>query len=94
MDTLRQSLAIVLVLALLWLALWFLRKKGWIAARPSKTAPGLLESLCKMALTPRHSIHIVRVGDRTIAIGLHPEGITFLGDTTGAERFNRERNGV
>jgi flagellar biogenesis protein FliO len=81
MDIVRQSLAILFVFALLCLALWLVRKKGWIAMRRSKAVPSLLESRGKLVLTPRHSVHLVRVGDRNVVLALHPDGVTFLGDT-------------
>jgi flagellar biogenesis protein FliO len=80
MDLVRQSLAILFVFLLLWAALWFLRKKDWPGLRRSKIAPGLLEARGKLALTPRHSIHLVGVGGRTLVLALHPDGVTFLGD--------------
>jgi flagellar biogenesis protein FliO len=81
MDFVRQSLAAVLVVALLWTALGFLRKKGWAGIGRAKSAPGLLESRGKLALTARHSIQVVRIGDRNLVLAVHPDGITFLGDT-------------
>jgi flagellar biogenesis protein FliO len=85
MDIVRQSLALVFVFALLWTALRFLRKRGWTGIRLTKPTPGLLESLGKLALTARHSVHVVRVGDRNLILALHPEGITFLGDAVPAD---------
>jgi flagellar biogenesis protein FliO len=81
MDIVRQSLAIVFVFALLWTALLFLRKRGWSGLRRTKLMPDLLESRGKLTLTARHSIHLVRIGDRNLILALHPEGVTFLGDT-------------
>jgi flagellar biogenesis protein FliO len=78
MDIVRQSLAIVLVFALLWTALWILRKKAW--TRRTRTVGSLLESRGKLALTARHSIHLIRIGDRNLILAIHPDGITFLGD--------------
>ena len=92
MDIARQSLAIFIVFALLWTALWFVRKKGWSAMRRSKTVPSLIESRGKLALTPRHSVHLVRIGDRNLVLALHPDGLTFLGDAmpvAGCERKDR-----
>ncbi len=48
----------------------------------SKAAPSLLESRGKLALTARHSIHLIRIGDRNIILALHPEGVTFLGEAS------------
>lgn len=82
MDIVRQSLAILFVFSLLWTALWLLRKKAWV--RRNKTVPGLLESRGKLALTARHSIHLIRIGDRNLIVALHPDGVTFLGDAAPA----------
>jgi len=90
MDIARQSLAIALVLGLLWMALWFLRKKGWSALRHSKPGQGLLESRGKLALSARHSIHLVRIGDRSLILALHPDGITFLSDAACADDCGRK----
>ena len=81
MDIVRQSLAIVFVFALLWTALWFVRKKGWTGMiRRAKPLPGLLESRGKLVLTAQHSVHLIRIGDRNLILALHPDGVTFLGD--------------
>ncbi len=52
--------------------------------RRTKSVAGLLESRGKLALTARHSVHLVRVGDRNLILALHPDGITFLGDAVPA----------
>jgi len=80
MDIIRQSLAIAFVFALLWTALWFVRKKGWTGLRRTQPARSWLESRGKLALSARHSIHLVRIGDRNLILALHPDGVTFLGD--------------
>jgi flagellar biogenesis protein FliO len=85
MDILRQSLAIALVFALLWLALWLLRKRkgvrvGFLAGRAGR---GPLESLGKLALSPQHSVHVVRAGERELILAVHPRGISLLGDVAG-----------
>lgn len=79
MDIVRQSLAVLVVFALLWAALWLVRRKGWVV-RSASHAPRLLESRGKLVLTARHSIHVIRIGDRDLIIALHPDGVTFLGD--------------
>ena len=87
MDIVRQSLAIVFVFALLWTALWLVRKKGWSGMiRRIKPAPGPLESRGRLVLTARHSVHLIRVGDRSLILALHPDGVTFLGDAQPTAR--------
>jgi flagellar biogenesis protein FliO len=80
MDLARQSLAITVVLALLWAALWFLKRRGAIRIRGSQSQPCPLESRGKLALTAQHSIHLVRAGPRNLVLAVHPAGITFLCD--------------
>ncbi len=79
MEFVRESLAILFVLGLLWTALWFVRNRGWAVRRRVKVENCILESRGKLALTARHSIHVVRIGDRDLILALHPEGVTFLG---------------
>ena len=80
MDILRQSLAITFVFALLWAALWFLRKRGniRIGLPRVRAAQSVLESRGRLALGPQHSIHVVRVGDRDMVVAVHPAGVTVL----------------
>jgi flagellar biosynthetic protein FliO len=80
MDILRQSLAITFVFALLWAALWFLRKRGTIRIGFPKVrgAQSVLESRGRLALGPQHSIHVVRVGERDMVVAVHPAGVTVL----------------
>lgn len=91
MDIVQQSLAIVFVFGLLWTALWFVRKKGWTGMmRRTRTMPGLLESRGKLVLSPRHSVHLIRIGDRNLILALHPDGVTFLGDVSPANCETKE----
>jgi flagellar biogenesis protein FliO len=78
METLRQSLAILLVFTCLGAGVVWARRKS----RRARLAPALLESRGKLALTARHSLHLVRIGDRNLILALHPAGVTFLGDLT------------
>jgi flagellar biogenesis protein FliO len=89
MDIVRQSLALVLVFALLWTALCFLRKRGWTGVRRTKPVLSLLESRGKLTLTAQHSVHLVRVGNRTLILALHADGVTFLGDAVSMDTCER-----
>lgn len=78
----QQLLAVLLVLALLGAALWLLRRKGvakvkvGFARRTSSTRK--LEVVDRIALTTHHSLHLVRVENRTILVGVSPSGCTHL----------------
>jgi len=91
MDIVQQALAIAIVFALLGTALWMLRRKGLARFRYSRTAePSLIASCGRLSLGPQHSVHVVRVGDRRLLLGVHPTGITHLGDlTAGTEAAKR-----
>lgn len=80
MDLAHESLAITLVFALLWAALWLLKRRGILVSRRGPSNRGLLESCGRLSLTAQHSIHVVRVGDRNLVLAVHPAGITLLGD--------------
>jgi flagellar biosynthetic protein FliO len=84
MDLARQSLAITFVLGLLWAALWLLKRRGLVPGRRTQSGRGSLESCGKLSLTAQHSIHLVRIGDRNLVLAVHPGGITFLCDASGA----------
>jgi len=71
-----QTLAVFLVLALLILALWFLRRKGLAKMNLSlggrRAGAGEIQVVDRKALTASHSIHLVRVKDRLILVGISP----------------------
>jgi flagellar biogenesis protein FliO len=86
-SVIRQVLAIVLVFALLGATLWKLRRGGNPAAFLTRwrTQPGrgrALESVERLALTPQHALHLIRVQGREIVVATHPHGCTLLGDAS------------
>lgn len=81
MDLVKESFAITLVFGLLWAALWLLRKKGLIHAGRSLKRPSggnIMEVIDRIRLTPQHSVHLVRVLDRRLVVGVHASGFTLL----------------
>lgn len=77
----EQLLAIVAVLAMLWGGLWLLKRKGFVQSnlRRTKASPKCrMETLDRLVLTPQHSLHWIRVGNRTLLVGLSPSGCQFL----------------
>lgn len=81
MELIRQILAIGFVFILLASAIWWMRQKGLVllAGRggPKKVARRL-ELAERLALTPQHSLHLVRIADRTLLVGAHPQGFRLL----------------
>ncbi len=78
----QQLLHIFLVLALLVTTLWLLRRKGLASLNlslPRRSAgPKEMELIERLTLTAHHSLHLVRVKDRVLLIGLSPSGCNTL----------------
>ena len=77
-STLGQTVAVFLVLGLLLTFLWLLRRKGLantnmgLVRRAGKTKH--MQVVERVPLTANHSLHLVRVQDRVILIGVSPSG--------------------
>ena len=84
MEIVRQVLSVFAVFALLGGALWALRRggaasfRGW--PRAQKRARHM-ESMERLALTPQHSLHLVRVQGRELLVATHPQGCALLMNT-------------
>jgi flagellar biogenesis protein FliO len=79
---LQQSLAVLLVLALLLAALWLLRRQGLatyglaagVTGTGRRNSGRRLRVIERLALTPQHSLHLVAVGDQIIVFATSPAG--------------------
>jgi len=88
MEVLEQITMVFVVFALLGGMLWVLRSKGLASFRFSSkvsTKGKQLEVVERLALTPTHSIHLVRFADRTFLIGVAPGGCTLLERSEGTD---------
>ena len=78
----EQTLAIAFVLALLIGALWLLRRKGLATAGFALSrragASRRIELVERISLTPQHSLHLVRIEDRLVLIGVSPSSCAQL----------------
>jgi flagellar biogenesis protein FliO len=85
MDEIRQALAVLTVLGILGGALWWLRRKG-LAQFSLNTRSGRrvtsMKVVERLVLTPQHSLHLVRVGERTILVAASPGGCAVLDSVT------------
>jgi len=74
----QQILAVFLVLALLITTLTLLRKKGLASLNFSlprrSNGTKQMQQVDRIVLTAHHSLHLVRVRDRMILIGVSPSG--------------------
>jgi flagellar biogenesis protein FliO len=84
MDLMRQSFAITLVFLLLWVCLWWLKRRGIATLGGRLRQPDGrrdLELLQRLNLTPQHSLQLVRIKDRSLLVAVHPAGVTVLRET-------------
>jgi len=85
----EQAAAVLIVLGLLLVTLWALRRKGIAKVRVGLLNRGRsskhLEIVEQMPLTPSHSLHLVRVKNRLILIGVSPGSCSALESLTPAE---------
>jgi flagellar biosynthetic protein FliO len=79
---LEQTAAVFLVLALLLGALWLLKRKGFarvnVKVLNRVRSPHQLEIVEQMPLTPTHSLHLVRLQDQLILVGVSPGSCSTL----------------
>lgn len=80
MEIARQVLAVVFVLALLGAALWALRHgtAPLQALRSGKTQERGFKVVERIALTPQHSLHIIRRGSEEWILATHPQGCSVI----------------
>jgi flagellar biogenesis protein FliO len=85
MEMFQQLLMIAVVLGTLVGGVWWLKRKGYATTggisrfrRPNGAGYPRLEVLDRLALTPQHSLHLVRLADRTMLIGLSPNGCNLI----------------
>ncbi len=85
-NMVRQVLSVLLVFALLGAALWTLRRgraapfRGLLRRTPGRTKS--LEPVERLALTPHHSLHLVRIHGRELLVATHPQGCTLLNQSS------------
>jgi flagellar biogenesis protein FliO len=75
MDLLPQLAAVALVLALLGAALWLLQRNrlsSLISLSPRRAGPRQLEVVERVALSPQHSLALVRVNGAMVLVGTGP----------------------
>ncbi len=96
-GTLRQALSVLLVFALLGLALWKLRRPG-VAFHPGwrgrAASARSLETIERLALTPQHMLHLVRLQGREVIVATHPHGCAVLEACTVLDQAVNRRAGV
>lgn len=90
MEMFQQLFAVAGVLGALCIVVWAMKRKGLAHTHFFKPGGALrggrgfrdsqtrLEVLDRLVLTPHHSIHLIRLADRTLLVGLSPNGCNLL----------------
>jgi flagellar biogenesis protein FliO len=75
-EALQQILAVAVVLGLLGVSLWWLKKRGMagMVLAPRRKQGGALSAVERLPLAPGHTLHLVRLADRAILIAVSPGG--------------------
>ena len=74
-SMIEQTLAALFVICLLFAAVWILRRKGVAVSNGMWKRPrrnNQLQLIERLPLTAQHSIHLVRVGNELIVVGVSP----------------------
>ncbi|MEO8592018.1 MAG: flagellar biosynthetic protein FliO [Candidatus Solibacter sp.] len=80
METLQQTLGVLVVFGLLGATLWWLRRRGLahVSGITRRRKGGTLQSMECLPLSAGNALHLVRVGDRAILIAASPAGCHLL----------------
>jgi len=85
METVRQVASVLAVFAILGAVLWLLRRGGLASLRGWRQQSKSLESIERLALTPQHALHLVKIQGRELVVATHPQGCTLLLEATHEE---------
>jgi flagellar biosynthetic protein FliO len=94
MELIRQMTAVAGVLTLLLAVLWWLRRRGFAQAGALRLARGRrMERLERLALSPQHTLHLVRLGDTALVVAASPSGCSLIRSLPCAA-FERNASGA
>jgi flagellar biogenesis protein FliO len=80
MEAIQQTLVVVFVLGLLGATLYWLRGQGIARFNGKGVVRGArrMQTIERLPLSPQHSLHLVKVGGRTLLIAVSPGGCSLL----------------
>jgi flagellar biogenesis protein FliO len=79
MELIGQMAAVAGVLTSLMAALWWLRRRGFAQVDAVRQPRGRrMDRLERLALSPQHTLHLVRLGDTALLVAASPSGCTLI----------------
>jgi flagellar biogenesis protein FliO len=91
MEWVLQIVAAAVVLGLLGTILWWLQRRGLAAIAPMRRSTGRrMETLERLPLGPQHTLHLIRVGEKTLLIACSPAGCAVLESSSSREMSLRQ----
>ena len=79
MEVMEQVAAVAVVLALLGVTLWALRRRGFAGILPARRPrERRLECLERLPLGPQQTLHLVKLGETELLLASWPTGCTLL----------------
>ncbi|MGC8793394.1 MAG: flagellar biosynthetic protein FliO [Bryobacteraceae bacterium] len=91
-EWVRALVSIALVLGLAVAVRWWAGRVRLPLARPrGRRGWERLEPVDRLPLSPRHSLHLVRLGDRLLLIGAHPSGCNLIESLPAQRTGDAER---
>jgi flagellar biogenesis protein FliO len=91
-DLTGRIAAAGIVILLAWLAAHMLRRRPLRERTPglglhwlrSSAGAQTLQSEARLALTPQHSLHVVRIGARRYLLSTHPAGLSTIAELSAS----------
>ncbi len=92
-ELIGRMAAAGIIILLAWAAAHLLRGRPLKDRTPgrglhwlrSSTGQKTLQSEARLALTPQHSLHVVRVGERRYLLSTHPAGLSTIAELSASE---------
>ena len=78
MEAVNQVAAVLSVLGLLTVVVWWLRRRGVRPGFTRRTRVRLIEDLERVPLGAQQTLHLVRVGERVLLVACYPSGCAVL----------------
>jgi flagellar biosynthetic protein FliO len=94
MEVIQQTGAVAVVLTLLLLTLWWLRRRGVAGMTLSRRSSNRrMESLERLPLGPQHTLHLVRLGATELLISSSAAGCTLI-HQSGLQKIDGAEEGA